>query len=834
MAPAGNAARTRLVIRETCSPTDMSSDTTAPERAFDEASTLAFGDCELDRRRRELRRSGQVVALEPKVFELLVFLASRPEEALSKDALQAAVWPGLVVSDSVFSQAIMKARRAVGDDGQQQSVIATVHGYGYRFVAPVRTAAPSPDAATEALSRHRSGAPASGHAGSRRMPRPAAAHALLALLALAAIWLFTRGTGAGPTAIIAVLPSAQAVEEGQEGTLRLVTRALDLPGSVNLVPAENVRRLLDANGVQPDDDARILEVLHQTMGVDYLLRTDIRRRGDHWSTHAVLIDRNLHRTELDPGPGSMVAMVTGLGRELGRTLGRTWPEGLPPSVLSVDEFANQAMARGLQALLGGDSAAAAALFQSALSQDPGLLWARYELAQAYLGMGQAERARPLLEEVRDLGVNGDPRLGAHALTSLGIMAWRAGDLQEADTLFQQAAAVYQRIGHDHGMASVLGNLGILAENRGDFDRAEELYGQALVRFRRAHDLVGESAVYTNTAVLAKQRGRTTDAWRDQMRAVGLQRRLGIGSMLVLSLTQQAELELELGMVTQAAQTLAEARQRAEAQEDTAGLAGVQLAEARRALDDLDATRAAQWAAAARDRYRELGHGPYEARAGQLQALALLELGQADAALALLQDLPADGGREQLRMQRGLLLALGEATSAAAAQEQAARLADVLAGLSDPVSAAYTGDAIARLLRQAGDDAGAIGHWREAIRALAPTDEPHRRAWMQTRLAAALIDQRDYDGAEALLAQVEKWNADFVPARLQRLRLARALGDEVMAGRLARELAELPGAVDGPLSRELAVSGVNEETDAAVPGTEAIRDRDGNPPAAPAA
>lgn len=755
--------------------------TTPPTARADmdmEAGVLAFGDCELDRRRRELRRDGQAVALEPKVFDLLVLLASQPDRALSKDELQAAVWPGLVVSDSVFSQAIMKARRAVGDDGQRQVVIATVHGYGYRFVAAVRmldadggadadlrTASPPADAARAPV------APSRHAPGGRSLLRRGV---LLLLGVLLAAWLVTRSDGR-PAAVIAVLPAAQADEDDQAGIRSLLSRALATGESFEIVPAERTLRLLAAQGVASDDDARVLELLHEAMGVQYLLRTSIRHRGEQWDGHAELIDRELHRTRLDTVPGSMVAMVTGMGRALSDRLGARWRDQLPASVMSKDEFANEAMARGLHALLGGDAPAAAALFESALSQDPGLLWARYELAQAHLGMHQPEQARQLLQEVRTRAADVDPRLGAHAVTSLGIMAWRAGDLEQAATDFQAAAATYERIGHDHGLASALGNLGILAENGGDLDRAAELYDAALLRFRRARDAVGESAVYTNSAFLAKLRGRTTDAWRHQTRAVNLQRRLGVGSMLALSLTNLAALEHELGNPVQAARTLAEARQIAERNGDLNDRAGIDLVAARLAMDELDLALAAELSARARERYRELGHAADEVRAGLVLAEVRLDAGEASEADAILQALPVDAGKQQVRLERSLLEA--RVAGARGGDVEALVTAIVLAvrDLDDPVIAASADDAMARLRWHVGERAAALDLWRRALSTLDGIDEPRRRAQVQTRLARALIDSGDPDGADLLLAAVEGWNPDFGPYRVERLRLARASG-----------------------------------------------------------
>jgi DNA-binding winged helix-turn-helix (wHTH) protein/tetratricopeptide (TPR) repeat protein len=96
---------------------------------------FAFGDFELDESLYQLRRRGEVVRLEPKVFDVLAYLIRQRERVVAKDELLAQLWPGEFVSDTVLPRCITAARKAVGDDPTAQKVIQTVHGRGYRFVA---------------------------------------------------------------------------------------------------------------------------------------------------------------------------------------------------------------------------------------------------------------------------------------------------------------------------------------------------------------------------------------------------------------------------------------------------------------------------------------------------------------------------------------------------------------------------------------------------------------------------------------------------------------------------------------------------------------------------
>jgi TolB-like protein len=97
-----------------------------------------FADQILDVDRRELRRGAKVIAVEPQVFDLLVYLVEKRERVVSKDDLIASVWGGRIVSDSTLTSRINAARKAIGDSGEEQKLIRTIARKGLRFVGEVR------------------------------------------------------------------------------------------------------------------------------------------------------------------------------------------------------------------------------------------------------------------------------------------------------------------------------------------------------------------------------------------------------------------------------------------------------------------------------------------------------------------------------------------------------------------------------------------------------------------------------------------------------------------------------------------------------------------------
>jgi len=101
----------------------------------------------LDPGRRELRTGATLVAMEPQVFDLLVYLIRHREHVVSRDELIESIWGGRIVSESALSTRITAVRSAIGDSGTEQRLIKTLPRKGVRFVGEVREERRAPEAA---------------------------------------------------------------------------------------------------------------------------------------------------------------------------------------------------------------------------------------------------------------------------------------------------------------------------------------------------------------------------------------------------------------------------------------------------------------------------------------------------------------------------------------------------------------------------------------------------------------------------------------------------------------------------------------------------------------
>ena len=94
-------------------------------------------DFEIDITQYRVSCKDQEIAIEPKVFDLIVYLINSRERVVSRNELFDEIWKGREVSDTSLSNHIKTARRILDDNGELQQVIKTVRGRGYQFVAQV-------------------------------------------------------------------------------------------------------------------------------------------------------------------------------------------------------------------------------------------------------------------------------------------------------------------------------------------------------------------------------------------------------------------------------------------------------------------------------------------------------------------------------------------------------------------------------------------------------------------------------------------------------------------------------------------------------------------------
>lgn len=185
-----------------------------------------------------VQKDGKSVRLEHKFMRVLVCLASRPGEVVSKEELIRTVWADTFVTDDVLTRAISELRRILNDDAKNPRIIETVAKNGYRLIAPVqRVQDGSSDSRPEAAAR--------AFALRQRKVLVATGVALLAAGLIVAVALLHKSAqpvnlqAKGPQPI-AVLPLENASAAKEFDFLRLGL-ADDIATTLSFYPALSIR-----------------------------------------------------------------------------------------------------------------------------------------------------------------------------------------------------------------------------------------------------------------------------------------------------------------------------------------------------------------------------------------------------------------------------------------------------------------------------------------------------------------------------------------------------------------------------------------------------------------
>jgi TolB-like protein/DNA-binding winged helix-turn-helix (wHTH) protein/Tfp pilus assembly protein PilF len=180
-------------------------------RVVPSTERLQIGSWTVDSALNQLSAAGKSVKLEPKAMAVLLYLANRPGEVVSRETLLEAAWPGVIVVDDALTQVVIKLRKALGDSPDAPSYIQTIAKRGYRLVAPVARG-PQLAAAQNVAGRDR--------ATDHRPGRTAwiAAMGVTAALVAAALWWIKGDRAADPPRISA---ASQEVVRAAQPTIAI-------------------------------------------------------------------------------------------------------------------------------------------------------------------------------------------------------------------------------------------------------------------------------------------------------------------------------------------------------------------------------------------------------------------------------------------------------------------------------------------------------------------------------------------------------------------------------------------------------------------------------------
>lgn len=781
-----------------------------------------FGDCLLDRDARELRRAGELLVLPPKVFDCLVYLIAHRDRAIGRDELIAAVWGRADVTDTLLGQTVLKARRAVGDSGNDQNAIRTVPRFGYRWIADVQcvpppavgtatstaadqTPAPAPTAAAPAAGATVPQAPTipsprpqHGQRPSWRVPAVAA----VLLLGIVVLWGVLaptpRSDDPAPerpaqakvmqpagTDIIAVLPAQTDTDPDGSwlrlGLMDLVATRLR-SGGLAVVPSDNVIHLA-RSGMHPQEAAH---AVRQASGATRLVLPSVRRAGDTWVVRLELQDVAGAPLEVQ----SQAAEAAAAGREatdvlLGR-LGKT-------AAASVVELsASEILQRAEAALLTDDLDQARRLLESAppeLRNTPAL---RLRLAQIDFRAGRLaeamQRLGPLLAEIP---AETDPVLRARIQIAIGAVAVRQDAPVRALAAFDEAVRLLEIRQEPAALGQAYtGRAAALAESR-RLDEASADFSRARIVLELAGDALALARVEANEGVLDNLRNRPAEALPILERAA--QRFEQFGALNELSTVQSNQIDALLALL-RPVEALAISdrawsllgrlenpltRRSMRLQRARTLMAIGRLTEARALLDgilhDPDLKQEASMAGRTL-----LAAALLEAAEDRLPAAA------AYAQRAATDEAPVNYDRERAQAWLLWIRVLRAERRTEEADAQTSVLAAWAARADNPAANVFAGLALAEQAAQATTGAAANAAYEQVLLGADRLGVPMLVAEAVTAYGNHLIGQDDLERASAVVGQVARWaDADFDCA-LVLVRLYRALGQhDAWQGALTR-------------------------------------------------
>jgi len=378
---------------------------TDPHDARESVATFLVGDWYVEPAAGQITRGDRRVRLEPRVMDVLAYLAARPGQVVSRESLEASVWAGMVVGYEALTNTMQKLRKALGDDSRQPRYIETVSKRGYRLIAEVR-------APVEAAAVPRD--------TSTRAPRSRLIAVLLVVLLL-----------------IGIAAWYLMAEHGE--TIAPATDVADAPVPVAVLPFDNISGdpeqqyfaagitsdlVTELSGVEQlavisEDSTTLyrdasLEHIGRELGVRYVLKGNVRRDGTKVRLNAQLVEtqtgRHLWAKRFDATLEDTFAVQDDITRQIAGVLQvhfnadrRSLIDRYVPGIAAYDVFLRGLDHYGRRSF--DDLELAASYYRQAMELDP-----RFARAYANLGLVHLRHAidgweidpRGSLDEAREL------------------------------------------------------------------------------------------------------------------------------------------------------------------------------------------------------------------------------------------------------------------------------------------------------------------------------------------------------------------------------------------------------------------------------------------------
>lgn len=535
-----------------------------------------FGDFQLDPARRELTRSGERLAVPLKSLECLVYLVANRERAVGRDELVSAVWGRADVSDTVITQTMRRARKALDDTGDRQTLIRTVPGFGYRWVAEVEEVAgtdPAPNAAAtpvhpddgvDASSVQAAAAPlpVQRPEPGRRRFRSVTLYISLICLVLAAAggWFYQQRSTPVPAAAVAaqhviVLPVTVEPPIAEFSWVRLgaMEYAADRlrSAAMKVVTTEQTLHL----SATPSRDLAALQNLRVQSGAQWLIVPVAEHVDRRWRVRLRVIDAGSDTSVEALGDTPLQAMAVATDTWL-RRVHRAPAKPAAPSAMQehLQRIDAQLDAGQLEAAREQIHATPAAHRNA-----PAILVREGQLEYR---AGRMQAAQGLFQRALASGLEADAGVRAKGLMGLGSVALRQGEAEQAQRYYTEALALLGSPRSDGRHTGLLGNAyngrGVSRVHQDDLSGAVGDFGMARVAMRESGDVVSAAMVGSNLGRIEGARNHWPQAIQEFDDAIAVFERFQVNDYLAATLAAESLAQLEIVQPASARRSIARA------------------------------------------------------------------------------------------------------------------------------------------------------------------------------------------------------------------------------------------------------------------------------------
>lgn len=451
-----------------------------------------FGPFRLDPLKRRLMRDGEPVRLTPKAFDLLLVLVEERGRTVEKGELFEKVWPGTVVEENNLNQNITALRKSLGDSRQESQYIATVPGFGYRFVADVRR--------VDAVTPGREDAETRRHVEDHRVPASARPRVtllryllliLVPLVVVALVYAFYKREKPQPVTIssIMVLPlenlSGDPAEEYfADGMTDALIGDLARIGGLHVISRTSSMHYKGTKKSLPEIAGEVK--------VDAVVEGTVQRSGDRVLIRAQLIhtatDRHLWVGDYNRGMRDVLDVQS----EIAQAIARQVQIQMTPAEQARLKSSHPVKPKAFDDYLQGrylywnkrteeNLNKAIGLFQSAIKEDPSYAAAYVGIADCYNALSAVQfgalsptEGRQRAQEAATKALELDSAL-AEAYNALGYVKHYNWDWANAEQDFKRAVELNPNYANAHNFyAAYLISRGRIDESIAASNRAREL------------------------------------------------------------------------------------------------------------------------------------------------------------------------------------------------------------------------------------------------------------------------------------------------------------------------------------------------------------------------